>query len=319
MGKYKVIVTARSFGKGNREPFTILEESGCAVMKYSNDRPLSSDELIPLIDSADAIIVGNDQVDSKVISAGKRLKVISRYGVGYDNIDLNAAKERSIVVTNTPDTNTNSVADLAFALILSLERSIPVVSNMVKDGGWERILGTEVWGKTLGVIGLGRIGKGLVKRAKGFNMNIFCYDIYPDNAFARQYGVNYCTLEELLRKSDMISIHLPLLPSTKELIGEKELSMMKSTAIIVNTSRGGIIKEDSLYKALSNKMIAGAALDVMENEPPKDNPLLKLDNVIITSHIGGYTAEAVRNMGITAAKNVTLILNGKPGAFIVYA
>lgn len=114
-------------------------------------------------------------------------------------------------------------------------------------------------------------------------------------------------------------LQIPLLPSTKELIGEKELSMMKSTAIIVNTSRGGIVKEDSLYKALSNKMIAGAALDVMENEPLKDNPLLKLDNVIITSHIGGYTAEAVRNMGITAAKNVTLILNGKPGAFIVYA
>lgn len=317
MQKYKVLITARSFGQGDDEPFRILRDNGCEPVKSSSSKPLTADELAPLVEDVDALIAGNDIVSAQVIEAAKKLKVISRYGVGYDNVDLAAAGKKGIVVTNTPNTNDNSVADLAFALIMSVARGIPSVHNIVKEGKWSRVMGVEMWGKTLGVIGLGRIGKGLVQRAKGFNMNILCYEIYPDHEFGEKYGVKYCPLEELLKNSDAISIHVPLLPQTRNLIGEKELSMMKPTAILVNTARGGIVNEEALYQALSGKKIMGAALDVTEKEPPENSPLLTMDNIIITSHIGGYTSDAVRNMGVTAANNAVAILCSKPGAYIV--
>jgi len=317
MFAYKVVITARSFGEGNDEPFGILRDAGFEYFKSRSDKPLTAEELIPLIEDADALIAGNDNVNEQVIASAKKLKVISRYGVGYDNVDLKAVKQRGIVVTNTPNTNDNSVADLAIALLLSLARNIPVVQSMVKQGEWKRTLGTEIWGKTFGIIGLGRIGKGVVKRAKGFNMRILCCEKFPDHDFAKEYGVEYCSLEEVLKQSDFISIHVPLLPETKHLINKEAFSMMKPGAFIVNTARGGIVDEAALYDALSFKRIAGAALDVTENEPLKGSPLLALDNIIITSHIGGYTSDAVKNMGVTAARNVVLVLNGEPGAHIV--
>ncbi|MDK2806087.1 MAG: hypothetical protein PWQ94_1251 [Thermoanaerobacterium sp.] len=319
MSKYKVVITARSFGQSSDEPFNILKENDCEVVKIPVDRPLSADELIPLVKDADALIVGNDKVTEDVINAGTKLKIISRYGVGYDNIDLDAAKRKGVVVTNTPNTNDNSVADLTIGLMLVLARNILAVDRIVKGGEWKRIMGTEIYGKTLGIIGLGRIGKGVAKRAKGFSMKILCYDVYPDQEFAEEYNITYCSLEELLKNSDIVSIHVPLMPATKGLIGEKELNMMKPTAFLINAARGGIVDERALYNALSNKIIAGAALDATEKEPPVGSPLLKLDNVIITSHIGGYTAEAVNNMGIVAANNVVLTLNNKQGAYIVNA
>ncbi len=317
MGKFKVVITARSFGQGNDEPFRILRDNDCEAVKIAVEKPLKAAELIPLIKDADALIAGNDEVSKEVIEAADNMKVISRYGVGYDNVDLEAAAKKGITVTNTPNTNDNSVADLAFALILSLARDIPKVNSMVKEGGWKRTMGTEIWNKTLGIVGLGRIGKGLVKRAKGFNMNILCYELYPDQQFGEEYGVKYCSLEEVLKNSDAISIHVPLLPSTKNLIGEKELAMMKPSAFIVNTARGGIINEQALYEALSKKVIAGAALDATEQEPPVGSPLLTLDNIIMTSHVGGYTSDAVTNMGVSAATNAVLVLTNQPGASIV--
>ena len=317
MTKYKVVITARSFGESSDEPFNILKGNDCEVVKIPADRPLSAEELIPLVKDADALIVGNDKVTEDVINAGKKLKVISRYGVGYDNVDLNAAKKKGIVVTNTPNANNNSVADLVIGLMLVLARNLLAVDRIVKSGGWKRIMGTEIYGKTLGIIGLGKIGKGVAKRAKGFDMNVLCYDVYPDLKFSEEYGVTYCSFEELLKQSDIVTIHVPLTPETKGLIGERELGMMKPTAFLINTSRGGIVDERALYNALANKKIAGAALDVMEQEPPINSPLLQLDNVVITSHIGGYTCEAITNMGIVAAKNVVLVLNKKQGAHIV--
>jgi len=317
MDGFKVVITARSFGQGDREPFRILEENGCQAVKIDADKPFSSSGMIPLVKDADALIIGNDTVDRDVIAAAEKLKVISRYGVGYDNVDLAAASQKGIAVTNTPNTNNNSVADLAIALALSLARSIPAVSAAVKEGKWSRVMGMEIWGKTLGVIGLGTIGKGVVMRARGFNMKALCYDVYQDTAFADRYGVKYCSLDELLKEADIISIHVPLMPSTRNLIGQKELAAMKKTALLINTARGGIINEDALYEALSNRRIAGAALDVTEHEPPSGSPLLNLDNIIITSHIGGYTNDAVRNMGVMAAENAVEVLKGMPCANIV--
>jgi D-3-phosphoglycerate dehydrogenase len=317
MPEYKVVITARSFGEGSDEPFRILRDAGYKFFKNKCGKPLTAGELAPLVEDADALIPGNDIVNEQVINLSKRLKVISRYGVGYDNIDLNAARRRGIVVTNTPNTNDNSVADLAFALILSLARNIPSINNIVKNGEWKRILGTEVWGKTLGIIGLGRIGKGVALRAKGFNMNILCCERFPDYGFAKENGIKYCSLQEVLSESDFISVHVPLLPDTRHFINREAFSIMKPGAYLVNTARGGVIDEAALYEALSSKRIAGAALDVTGKEPPKGSPLLELDNIIITSHIGGYTYDAVKNMGVAAARNVVLVLSGKPGAHIV--
>lgn len=317
--KYKVLITARSFGEGSDEPFRILKDAGCQVHKHPGDKPLSAKELIPMAGDVNALIVGNDTVSVAVISAAKELRVISRYGAGYDNIDLESASRRGIIVTYTPYTNTNSVAELALALMLCLARSIPAVNSIVKQGGWKRVLGTEMWGKTLGIIGMGQIGKGVTLRAKGFNLKILSYDLFPDYEFSEKNEVRYCTLEELYKEADFISIHLPLLPSTRHLINQEAIDMMKPGAFIVNTARGGIINEVALYNSLREKKIAGAALDVTEEEPLKASPLLELDNIIITSHIGGYTSDAVKNMGVTAAMNVVLTLNGEQGAHVVRA
>ena len=318
MHKYKVIITARSFGQNDEKPYKILHENGFNTFKIPVDKPLSAKELIPHIIDADVIIVGNDAVTKEVIEAGKQLKMISRYGVGYDNIDLNEAKRREIIVTNTPNTNDNSVADLTFALILSLARHIPAVVDIVRKQGWQRIMGNEVCNKTLGMIGMGKIARAVVQRAKGFDMKIICCDVKPDLKYGKKFGITYCSLEEVCRQSDIISIHTPLLPETKGLIGKKQLEMMKPTALLINTARGGIIDENALFYALREKTIAGAALDVMLKEPPTGSPLLELDNIIITPHIGGYSSEAVNNMGIIAAKNIVSVIRGnKKDAYIV--
>ncbi len=317
MAKFRVVITARSFGQGSDEPLAILRAAGCKVVKNSRDRPLTSEELAELIRDADAVIVGNDKVDAAAIGAAQRLKVISRYGVGLDNIDLVAASARGIVVTNTPGANDNSVADFAMALILACVRGIPKATGLVKGGEWTRVFGVEVWQKTLGVIGVGRIGRGVVHRAGGFNMKVLCYDVIKEEQWAKTNRVTYACLDEVLQQSDFVTVHVPLLPSTRGLISRRELGMMKPSAYIINTARGGIVDEDALYEALVSGKIAGAALDVLEREPATDSPLVKLDNVLITAHMGGYTRDAVRNMGVMAAQNVVDVLTGAGSRFLV--
>ncbi len=317
MSSLKVVVTARSFGEGSDEPLAMLRRAGCEVIKSPWDRPLKSEELAELIGEADALIVGNDRVDAQAIGAAPRLKVISRYGVGVDNVDLGAASARGIVVTNTPGANDNSVADLAMALILACARRIPAAVGLVREGQWKRVMGAEIWQKTLGVIGTGRIGKGVVRRARGFDMRVICYDVIRDERWAEANQATYAALEELLPQADFVTLHVPLLPSTSHLIGSRELGLMKRSAYLVNTSRGGIVDEEALYQALISGRLAGAALDVLEKEPGTDSPLCQLDNVLVTAHIGGYTQDAVRNMGVRAAQNVIDVLSGEGSRFAV--
>ncbi|SLM11996.1 Phosphoglycerate dehydrogenase [uncultured spirochete] len=314
---FNIIVTARSFGQANPEPIRLLEENGCRIEKLNIMNPLSASELLALVAEADGIIAGLDQYDALVIENAKRLKVISRYGVGYDNVDLEAAKRKGVAVTFTPGTNENSVADLAMTLLLCASRNIVSMDKYVKSGLGSRVIGSEMWKKTLGIIGTGRIGKGLARRAVGFSMNILAYDAYPDTAFAQQVGLTYCSLDRLLRESDFISIHCPLTDETRSLIGAAEFAVMKPTAVLVNTARGGIVDEEALYNALVQKKIAAAALDVTVQDPPTGSPLLGLDNCIITPHIGGYTRDAVLNMGMLAARNLIAVLKGEPCEFRV--
>jgi len=260
-----------------------------------------------------------DKIDREVIEAASdRLRVISQVAVGYDNIDVEAATEKGIYVTNTPGVLTDTTADFAFALLMAAARRIVEADRYVRGGKWKipwglmMFLGQDVWGKTLGIIGLGRIGSAVARRAKGMNMRVLYYDIYRNEAMERELGVEYVDLETLLRESDFVSIHVPLTPSTRHLIDESKLRLMKKTAVLVNTSRGPVVDEKALYKALKEGWIWAAALDVWEKEPTDpDNPLLTLDNVIATPHIASASYETRTKMAVMAVENLIAALEGK--------
>ena len=309
---FKVLVTSRSFGREFKEPSKILEESGCKVKFATNfERPLTEEELLDLIVDVDGIIVGADKITRSVINKSNKLKVISKHGVGVDNIDLEAASKKGIVVTYVPDANYNAVADLTFGLMLAVARLICEADKTVRRGQWNKFIGTELWEKTLGVVGVGRIGKAVIRRARGFDMKVLAYDLLEDDASAREYKFDYAPLEDVLKMSDFVTMHVPLTEKTKGMIGEKELRMMKKTAYLINASRGEVVDEYALFRALSEKWIAGAALDVFKNEPPGDSPLLKLKNVVLTPHIGAYSYEAIKKMDITSAVNLLNVLKGE--------
>jgi D-3-phosphoglycerate dehydrogenase len=307
----KILITPRSFASISDKAIKMLTERGYEIQRNNTDRPYQKEEMLNLIKDIDGIIIGIDELSAEIIEKANKLKVISKYGTGLDNIDINMATNKKIIVTNTPTANVDAVADLAFGLILTLARRIPEADQKTKSGKWEKIIGKSVWKKTLGVIGLGKIGKQVVKRARGFKMNILGFDLIKDKKFAQRYGIKYISLEKLLQKSDYITIHLPLNDATYHLISYKELEKIKKDAFLINTSRGGIVDEQALYQALRNNQLKGAALDVYHNEPPVESPLKELDNVIMTPHIGAYTEEAIENMGMQAAQNLIDVLEGR--------
>ncbi|MEM0232946.1 MAG: hydroxyacid dehydrogenase [Candidatus Nezhaarchaeales archaeon] len=272
---------------------------------------LSRDELIKAVKEYDAIIVrGRTKLTRDIIMESQSLKVIGRAGVGLDNIDLKAALERNIKVVSSPQASTVAVAEATMALILSLARMIPEAVTSLKGGSWlkSKFTGFELRGKTLGIIGFGRIGKAVAKRALAFEMKVIAYDIRDVREEARSMGVHVVpTLEELLRESDVVTLHVPLNESTWHMIGERELSLMKKGTIIVNTSRGAIIDTKALLKALKEGKLAGAALDVFENEPPKTEEeweLIRLPNVIATPHIASQTWESQMAASLMIAEEV---------------
>jgi len=307
----KILITPRSFASTSDKPMKMLTEKGYEIQMNDIGRPYKKEEMLNLVSDIDGIIMGIDELSAEIIEKANKLKVISRYGTGFDNIDINMATNKKIIVTNTPTANVDAVADLTFGLILSLARRIPEADKKTKSGKWEKIIGKSVWKKTLGIIGLGKIGRQVVKRARGFKMNILVYDLIKDKKFAPRYGIKYVNLEKLLQKSDYITIHIPLNDATRGIISYKELGKVKKEAFLINTSRGGIVDEQALYKALRNNQLRGAALDVYSNEPSVESPLKELDNVILTPHIGAYTEEALENMSLQAAQNLIDVLEGR--------
>lgn len=301
---YKVMVTPRSFGKGNPQPIDMLREKGCELVLNPYGRILNKQEMKELIRDVDAVIVGVDPIDKEILEQAPKLKIISKYGVGTDNIDLDFAKEKGIPVTVTNGANKDAVADYTIALMLAAARRMIPIDHACRQRNWNKVTSVDVWGKTLGLIGLGAIGKGVAARAKGFNMNILAYDLIKDESYETEHQINYVSLEELLTNSDFISLHLPLTKQTHHLIGEKEIGAMKENAVIVNTARGGLINERALLSALQEKRIWGAGLDVFEQEPPQDVGFLELDNLVIGSHCAASTYQAIENMGVMAAENV---------------
>ncbi len=298
---YRVLVTARSYGTADSEADELLVDAGCEVVRVT---PAA---LAAEIGTADAIIAGLEPYDSGLLDGAHRLKVISRYGVGYDAVDLAAATAREIVVTNTPGTNAESVADLAIALMMAAARNIPVMHASMA-GHQQRPAGVELWRKTVGVLGTGRIGQAVVRRCGGFDMEVLAHDAYPDEAFAAATGARYVDVDTVLQRSDFLTIHLPLNDQTRNLLGAAAFDAMKPDAIVVNTARGGIIDEAALFQALASGRIRGAALDVTAQEPANESPLLQLDNCILTPHAGAATVEASSRMSLMAARNVVDVL-----------
>ena len=307
-----ILVTPTSFGKHDSRLKTELESVAGGVRYNPTGKPLSSDAVASLLPGVDGYIAGLDVIDRSALARADDLKVISRYGVGVDNVDLDAARERGIVVTNTPGANSVSVAELAMGLILALARQIPEADQAVRHGTWPRLDGISLEGKSVGILGLGTIGKELARRLAGFDCHILAYDPDPDKAFAAAHDIALESLDAVIGSSDVVSLHLPLLPETRGLVNREFLAKMKPGAILVNTSRGEVVDEASLQQALESGHLAGVGLDAFAVEPPDaSNPLLHLPHVIATPHLGAQTDGATSNMGWFAMRDCLAVLRGE--------
>jgi glyoxylate reductase len=300
-----------------------IPEAGLRVLDAFDVTVLSEDppergELLEAVRSAAGILsTVTEKIDAEVMdAAGEDLKVLANMAVGYDNIDLGAALERGVVVTNTPEVLNETTADTAFMLLLAAARRLGEAERLLRSGGWDawgpkQLTGPDVWGKTLGVVGFGRIGQALARRARGFDMDLAYQDQYRNEDAERGLGARYLDLEELLRTSDFVSIHTPLTDDTHHLIGEAELRRMKPEAVLVNTSRGPIVDEAALAEALADGEIFAAGLDVYEDEPEVHPGLLELENVVLSPHIGSASVETRDRMAVLAAENLAAVLRGE--------
>jgi len=324
LARLKVLITDNGFMIDevvNDERLTHLKSIADVVREI----PRSDEEMIGLVRDADAIISGDSPLTGQILENTKSLKIIARVGVGYDNVDLDAATRRHIIVTNVPGALSDSVAEHTILLMLAVARRLVVGDRSVREGRWtdyfQHAPSFELNGKTLGLIGLGAIGGAVAQRAKAFNMKVLAYDPYVDEHRVTKIGCHRVELDRLLRESDVVSIHSPLTTETKKLIGEPELNLMKKSAILINTARGTVVDESSLIEALKKGTIAGAGMDVLTQEPPRqDNPILTLENVTLTPHCGAFALEALRRLWFACSDAVLRVLSGelpRPPANIV--
>lgn len=288
------------------------------ITYHNSNIPLTREEIIEKIKGKDALLCPlSDKIDKDVIDASDNLKIIANYGAGFDNIDINYAREKGIVVTNAPaPASAISTAELTFGLMLASARRIVSGDKVTREGkfyGWRPTfyLGSELKDKTLGIIGLGNIGKNLAKRAKAFEMNVIYYSRTRKEDFEKEFVLKYMEKDDVIKNSDFLSLHTAFVPELRHMISKKELEMMKKSAILINASRGPIVDEDALADALIENKIAGAALDVYEKEPKVNEKLLALDNVILAPHLGNATFEARLEMGKNAKDNLIDFKNGK--------
>ena len=317
MGNYRVLIASRSFGKATPDVFDRLKGLGAEVVLNPLERAPTEADMVALIKDVDVLISGTEPVNARVFEAANKLKGIAKHGVGYENIDLAAAKNRNIPVAIAGGTITNSVADMTMALLLALARKILLGDRAVKEGRWPRAVGVELKGKQLGIVGLGQIGKAVCRRAKGFEMEVIACDTYHDSDFAAQWQVQYVELDILLKTADFVSLHAPGGADTRRLIDSNRLALMKPTAYLINTARGELVDEGALFEALKHDQLAGAALDVFEVEPPGANPLFGLDNFIAAPHSAGQTNEGLNAMGQITCDNAMKMLKGEEPLFRV--
>jgi phosphoglycerate dehydrogenase-like enzyme len=312
LGSCRVLVTPRSFGRHDPRLKTELEATVGEVIYNPFGRSLSSVEVGGLLPGCDGYIAGLDTIDRAALESADRLCVIARYGVGIDRVDLEAARDKGIVVTNTPGANTTSVAELAIGLMLSLARMIPLANQETRAGKPPRIQGVSLEGKVVGLLGVGAIGKRVARRLQGFDCTILAYDPAIDAAAAQEVGAVLCSQEEVVTKSDFLSLHVPVLPETRGMVDASFLAQMKPGAFLINTARGELIDEVVLFEALKSGHLKGAALDAFAQEPPsEDNPLFSLPQVIATPHMGAHTDGATNAMGWAALHDCLALLRGE--------
>jgi glyoxylate reductase len=294
------------------------------VTKDRTNDPLSKDRLIEIGNEYDAIITAlADPIDRDVLGKSKKCKIFANYAVGYNNIDVDYAKENNIIVTNTPGVLSDTTAETAWALLFAVARRVIEADRYARSGQWnsfspQLLLGKDIHDKTLGIIGAGRIGHRFAEKSRGFHMKILYHNRNRDLSFEKSFNAQYKSLEALLKASDIVSIHVPLTEETEHMITKKELELMKDDAILINTSRGKVIKEEDLADVLINKKIYGAGLDVFENEPKIHEKLIGLDNVVLFPHIGSASQETRAKMAEIAAKNVLKVLQGKAPLNLIY-
>lgn len=312
MSDVRILITTTSYQDIPGPHHDLLESTDVDIIRERG--PLSEEQMLALVGDIDAILCGDDVITRKVLDkAAPRLKLLSKYGIGVDKIDVDAASEMGIPLSFCPGVNHTTVAEHTFALLLGLNRRLVDEVNHTRSGEWKRLTGHEIMGKTIGVVGLGRIGKEVAIRAKAFGMDVIGYDVWWDTEFTEQYGVKRADdMDALFAESDVISLHTNLTEETRELICEKSIARMKAGVMILNCSRGEVVKTEDLIAALESGKVGGYGADVLDIEPPPaDHPLLKAPNCMITPHIGSRTYESVQRQAMMAATNLLNMLNGE--------
>lgn len=308
----KILVTATNYSKYCRPGKKILEDAGCEIVENPHGRPYTFEELKEIVGDIDGVVAGVDTWDETVFRLAPRLKAIARFGVGVDNIDLEAAKKHGIIVSNSPGINSSAVAEQAAALILAVIRKVPEMNAAVRKGQWPRPMFHELKSRTIGLLGFGAIARNLAEKLSGFHPQIIAYDKFPNQSMADKLGVKMVSQEEVLSQSDIISIHLPATPETKHLICNKTLESMKNGVYLINTARGSIVNEKDVSEALKSGKLAGFATDVFETEPIDLNgPLFDFENYIATPHVSAETYENCETTSIVTAEALLAVLGGK--------
>jgi len=310
----KVLIMTKNFARVSREPIEVLEQAGFSVEEKDYDLVGSDqeDEVCQVIKGADILIVtGIFPATRKVIESADRLKMIAVRSAGFDGIDLKVATEKGVIVTHNPGANANSVADMTVGLMLAVSKGIVKKDREMRHGIYKREGGEDLFGKVVGIIGLGNIGKRVAKRVQGFEVKVIANDIVDYPEFRKKYNIPYYSKEELLQMADFVTLHVPLDDSTQLMIGEDRLKLMKRTAYLINTSRGQVVDEQALYRALVNGWIAGVGLDVFTEEPPTFKSLLELENVVSTPHCAGLSRDATYAMAMETARKVIQAFEGK--------
>lgn len=299
----KVLTSPSSFGQVGKEPFDILKQNGYSIINNPHGRKLTEDEVIELAKDCVGIVAGVEPLTARVMDALPLLKCISRVGIGMDSVDMEYAKQKGIIVLNTPDAPTRSVAELTLAMTLSLLRKIPQADAALKNKQWKKQTGNLLFEKVIGVVGLGRIGRLVAQFFRALGNPVIGFDLYADEEWCKNNGVKLCTFDEVLQKADIVTLHVPGNKDKTPVIGARELELMKQGAFLINIARGEVMDEEALFNALKAKKLAGAALDVYSQEPYA-GVLCELDNIVLTPHIGSYAEEGKLQMEIEAVNNL---------------
>ncbi|WRS28536.1 phosphoglycerate dehydrogenase [Oscillospiraceae bacterium MB08-C2-2] len=307
-----VLVTATGYSIYCQKAKQLLEQNGVNVIENPHGRPFTQEELLQVVGDIDGVVAGVDTWDETIFQKAPRLKVIARFGVGVDNIDLQSAAAHGIAVSNARGMNSGSVAEMAIALMLSCLRNVPNLNRSTREGAWERFMGRDLTGMCVGLLGFGDIARKVAKKLSGFDVKLIAYDLYPNMELAKELNTEMVSMDEVLAKADIVSMHLPSLPETQHIMNAETFAKMKPGSVFINTARGALVDESALFNALTGGRLLAAASDVYESEPAgTENPLFELDTFIATPHTAAETYATCENVGLMTAQALLDVFNGK--------